>query len=678
MNPHSLVVMTDDAQDRPRSVALGDRACRWLVLAASIVFGIAWTLALGKALHWDAINYHFYLGFAALNDRFALDFFAAGTPSYINPYAYVPLYLLTSAGVPAVAVVTILAALHSLILWLTYELALVVSPSATASERQAFAIVALVLAALSPVLLQGLGMTLVDVPLGALVVAGWLALAKSLRHGVLRWVALGAVFGGLAAGLKLSNALYAAAALSMVAFFPGSWRRKLIGALVYGAACGLAFVAISGPWSLKLWQAFGNPLFPLLNDIFQSPDFTSASLRYERFRPATFWEFANRPFEMMMPMRRQHTEGSAPDLRFAALFIALVAAASPGLQYVRARGTIQDPDTGEHRESVRILSAVTMAFVVAWCLWLKSSGNSRYFVPMGCVASVLLAAILHRAYRRWKDPTLVGIALIVLAQAVQIAMGSDWRRNGDVWAGPLLPMQYPDRFRNEPYLFLSTSFLSGSAFLSQWHPESGMITISGFYTIGPDRPGWDRARDMIAQNADRMRLLTPLPKGYDETTGLPGPASHLDVYVRRFGLAVDADDCAFVKAQNNFVDAARVDERERWTTWVTCRLLPNPAGAERYIREVRGVDVIFDRVEATCPNLFHPPRPVTEQHPNWTRLYNMGSEIQLWIADGRLLYRSPFLGGDPIDIGTVEAWSKAPQRIDCSRKYAPAFGGLAG
>ncbi len=67
---------------------------------------------------------------------------------------------------------------------------------------------------------------------------------------------------------------------------------------------------------------------------------------------------------------------------------------------------------------------------------------------------------------------------------------------------------------------------------------------------------------------------------------------------------------------------------------------------------------------------------MTEKFPNWTRLYNMGSEIQLWIEGGRLLYRSAFLGGDPIDIGTVEAWSKAPQPIDCSRKSAPAFGGF--
>jgi len=295
---------------------------------------------------------------------------------------------------------------------------------------------------------------------------------------------------------------------------------------------------------------------------------------------------------------------------------------------------------------------------------------------MGCVGAVLLAALLQRAYRRWKDATLIAVTLIVLAQGVQIVVGSDWKRDGGVWEGPLLEARSPERFRTEPSLFLSTSFLSGSAFLPTWHPQSGMITISGFYAIGPDRPGWERTQRMIGRSADRLRSLTLLPEGYDDTTGLPGPASDLDIYFRRLGLAVDPTDCEFVKVRSNFVDTAAANDRVRWSTWVSCRLRADPAGAERYAREVREVEPIFDRVETACPNLFHPPRPVTEQHPNWTRLYNMGSELQLWIANGRLLYRSPLLGGDPIDIGSAVDWAREPQPIDCSKKFAPAFGGL--
>jgi hypothetical protein len=671
MTPPELVVGAGHVAAPPRKIAFGDGALRALVVCTVLAFAIAWTLLHGKALHWDAINYHFYLGFAALNDRFAQDFFAAGTPSYINPYAYVPLHLMVSAGFPGALVATVLAAVHGLIFWATYELALVASPASSQRERVAFAVLAIVLAAMSPVLLQGLGMTLVDIPLGVLVVAGWLAMAVAVRDGSLRWVVVGAVLGGLAGGLKLSNAFYALAAGSMVFFVPGDWRHKARTGAVYVGACGVAALLVSAPWGWKLWTAYGNPLFPFLNDIFRSPDFTSAALHYERFRPATLVEFLARPLDLLSTLSRQNTEGRAPDLRFMVLFIALGVLAMCALA---ARVRNADSDREGPNGAGRVMAALATAFVIAWCLWLQTSGNSRYFIPMGCVAAALLAVTLHRAYRRWKDGTLVAIAVIILAQGVQIVVAADWQRDGVDWRGPLLELKYPDRFRNEPALFLSTSFLSGSAFLPHWHPQSGMMTISGFYAIGPDRPGFARAMSLIASNEGRVRSLTLLPRDFDETTGLPGSPSDLNIFFRRFGLAIDPSDCEFVKARSNLVAALRANDRQRWNAWVSCGLRPDPAAAERYAVEVSVVDPIFDRVEAACPNLFHPPRPVTEQFPAWTRLYNMGSELQLWIADGRLLYRSPLLGGDPIDIGTAADWARASQPIDCSRKFAPAFG----
>ena len=187
----------------------------------------------------------------------------------------------------------------------------------------------MLLAALNPVLLQSLGMTLVDVPLGGLVVASWLMLGIALRRGTLGWVIGGALLGGLAGGLKLSNAFYAAAALLMLAFFPGSWQRRLQAAVIYGAACALAFVAVSAPWSYKLWQTFGNPLFPFLNTLpLPRLHLRDAELRALPTRDAV--GVPARPFDCCRPM--VHTRGRAPDLRYAALFVAMIGGGSPALR----------------------------------------------------------------------------------------------------------------------------------------------------------------------------------------------------------------------------------------------------------------------------------------------------------------------------------------------------------
>ena len=105
----------------PRAIG-GRGAWRVLTCAAALLFALGWTLVQGKDLHWDALNYHLYLGFSALNDRFAQDFFAAGAPSYLNPYAYVPLYLMVKAGVPALWIAVAFATFHATILWLVFEI----------------------------------------------------------------------------------------------------------------------------------------------------------------------------------------------------------------------------------------------------------------------------------------------------------------------------------------------------------------------------------------------------------------------------------------------------------------------------------------------------------------------------------------------------------------------------
>ena len=106
--------------------------------AGNYVFGKAY--GVGTNLH-----YHFYSGFSALNDRFEQDYFAAGPQSYYNPYAYVPFYLLVILGLPGLAVGTVLAMIHSVVLWLTYELACRVCPSEDRKDRFFFGLCATVL-----------------------------------------------------------------------------------------------------------------------------------------------------------------------------------------------------------------------------------------------------------------------------------------------------------------------------------------------------------------------------------------------------------------------------------------------------------------------------------------------------------------------------------------------------
>src|SRR5580698_9607995 len=89
---------------RVAKIIEGDRIavpCRWHVYAACVALALACNYVLGKDMAWDTLNYHLYLGFSALNDRFGQDYFAAGPLAYLNPYAYMPFYAMVRAGLPA-------------------------------------------------------------------------------------------------------------------------------------------------------------------------------------------------------------------------------------------------------------------------------------------------------------------------------------------------------------------------------------------------------------------------------------------------------------------------------------------------------------------------------------------------------------------------------------------------
>ena len=182
---------------------------RFVIYPACTVLALMVSYALGKEMAWDTLNHHLYAGFSAIHDRFAQDYFAAGPQGYLNPYAYVPFYALVAIGLPALAVASVLAAFQSVMLWLTYELGLIVSPTGTPWRRAAFALCGVALASLNSILLQQLGTSFTDITTGELVLGGWCLLAAAVRAPSALRVTVAALLLGVATAFKLTNAVHA-------------------------------------------------------------------------------------------------------------------------------------------------------------------------------------------------------------------------------------------------------------------------------------------------------------------------------------------------------------------------------------------------------------------------------------------------------------------------------------
>jgi hypothetical protein len=459
---------------------------RWHVYFACVALALACNYVLGKDMAWDTLNYHLYLGFSALNDRFGQDYFAAGPLSYLNPYAYVPFYAMVGAGLPALVIGSVFAAAHSIILWLTFELGVAVCPSKDGRTRVFAGSCAVALAFMNPILMQQIGSCFADITTAELALGGWLLLASAVRvPRILRVICAGLILGA-ASALKLSNALSAVSAFAMLAMLPLGWRGRIRHGFLYGISLGIGFAVVAAPWSYRLAKVFGNPMFPMFNNVFRSPEYTTGSTGTAyRFIPETIGEALWRPFAMIDPKQMVHEELMAPDPRYAIL-VALVILLVLRWGWGRFGQASPPPSKPQLNESTRVLAALGCGLSLYWILWLHVSGNSRYVLTMACAAAAVIVGMLFLLFESRPKVRNYILAIILVTQAVQLYMGAEYRWNGVPWGGQWFDLSVPEKLKTEPNLYLTLGTQSNSFLAPFLAKDSGVVNIAGGYTLDPE------------------------------------------------------------------------------------------------------------------------------------------------------------------------------------------------
>lgn len=664
------------------------------VYVACTLIAIAWTLFAGKDVPWDALHYHLYAGFSALNDRLAIDSFPAGSLTYLNPYAHLPLYLMVHAGWPSLAIGITFACLHSVMLWMTYELACAVSRGSDGTAPLAVAWAAVGLALLNPVLLQEMGSSFTDVTTGTLALGGYVALANAFNGGRLRLVALAGALLGAAGALKLSNAFLALApALPLVLGCVTTARLRVRAVLMFAACAIGAALVIFAPWAWRLEQAYGNPFFPILDDIFNPPAFTSGAahsrvaphssavealgrlfnaMRDPRFLPSSLGEALARPFEILRPRRLIHTETMAADARYVGLLLLPVV----GLVIVALRRWRGPMTAGA--PSGQAFAHLAAAFAIAWAIWLAISGNSRYFLPMACIAAVLLVAGLHRLFAGVPRALAYSLAVVLGIQVLLMWQAAEFRWGAQPWSGQWVQATIPQRLQTEPYLYLPMDSQSQSFLLPSLAPGAAFLGISTDLT--PEGPGGRRALALIDTNLARLRMLKLVQAIESDGRPVAPAASTFDYPLRRFGLRVDTADCDYISYKGNPDVVARSGPQSGPRDQVhlyTCRVVPGPRISQAEQERKVVTDLVLDRVEDACPELFPPRRASLRSGAVWRRNY---ADVVVWVNDEGFVRFADLIrgGGDFVAIGREEDWIKSPQKLTCWRSEGRAYVELGG
>jgi len=652
---------------------------RLLVYISCTLLALVTSYRLGKDMQWDTLDYHFYAGFSAIHDRFGLDYFAAAAQSYLNPYPYVPFYLLATSGLSALEVAGILAVVQSAILWLTYELAVALGPPDRPGIRFGMGVCGALLAFANPVLLEQFGSSFADITTAELVLAGSLILIRAIRApSAWRAVAAGFLLGA-ASALKLSNALPAVSLAIVPLLLPVRWPKRLGSTALYGLSVGLSFALVSLPWSIQLQRHFGNPLFPFFNGVFRSPQYTIAGIADFRFIPTSFAAALWRPFAMMAPVRLVHVERAAPDLRYALLIVLAVLFVL--VRCVRRPRVVATTAGKLGPLENRALLALGCAFLVDWVLWLAESGNSRYFIPMACVAAVLVVALTCRLLISWPKVLACALAVTLLVQFHQVQGGTAFRPPYPWQGEPWFDISIPQRIASQPALYFTIGVQSNS-FIAPYLPAgSGLINLEGDYVLGPEGANGAHISKLIAKFSPHLRVLVDDSR-VDAARDKDVPhLSNEDDAVAVFGLRIDPGSCSRIVARAApTVEVVTVGgalpklPQSAWYTryLVSCRLIP-ASGQEAALTPLkRTADLVLDRLEDTCPSLFQPRRPATYLTGSdagsyfWVRRYP-NTDVIAWVHRGRVEIQKIIGGGRVQDAGSVRAWERSSLQVVCGR-----------
>lgn len=653
---------------------VGPRAQRLtLFLSCSLLVEVV-NLLLGKDMAWDTLNYHLYAGFSAFTNRFDQDYFAAGTSSYLNPYIYLPFYLMVRAGWSALAISSVLALCQSTILWACFELGAACALTGNQSERFAVGISSLGLAFANPILLQQFGSCFADVLTAELVVLEWLLLVQGVRAPSPARIGAAAVLGGVATALKMTNAVHIVATIPLLALLPVNQKRKIKYVLLYGSATALAFVLVCAPWSWRLYQEFRNPLFPLLNSVFRSPYFTDQKLLHFRFIPSGLLDALIRPFAIVNPVNMVQEELRAPDIRYAALvLVGLGAVGSAVWRRVRS-GAWGVPHFNEVN---RPFIALAVSLTMDWVLWLTGSGNARYFIPAACVTAVVFCAALFALLR--KHPKLRNYLLLGVfsVQGVQLAMGTEFRWNSAPWGGPWFNLEIPAQLKNDDSLFLTIGMESNSYVIPFLDPRAGFINVSGGYALGPGGAEGMRIKELIARHGPKLRVLVTGRALYDDGDSRNPHRSLINEELSRFALQVDRSDCQIIVVHGLTPEiepiilhgSAPILHASRDTSYlVSCHLIPASGPTPEEIREGNQADAALNNLEDACPALFQPKRLLTEHVGRaWMRRY-VNTDLTAWVSRGEVKFLQAVMGAKTTYLGSEKLWAADAIRLQCYRR----------
>lgn len=495
-----------------------------LLWGVPLLFGLL-GLAMGKVASWDFLNYHWYNPHALLHGRMDMDMAVAHHATFYNPLLDIPFYL-AAQNLPAWLAGFLLATVQGVNFSLLCLLAHAVLPLANDRHRFGAAVVVALAGMGGAGAFGQIGESAGDNLASLGVIAMLLVLARQwprLSTGTARTVMLAAaaagLLGGLAAGSKLTMAVYVAGFGSMLLFLPGTFPRRLLLLAAFGMGGAAGFALTAGPWMLRMGHLTGNPLFPYFNDFFHSPLLADSSFRDTRFLPKTLGDRLLFPLWFSLNSLRV-AEYYFRDIHILVFYLlSPVALLVPLLRRGHSRDGAADP----------FHTFLFLGGLFSYLLWLQMFSIYRYLIVLEMLSPLLITLALHRLTR---SPRIWLPASGLVLLACQLAVSVEVDRKP--WDDRFVQVNVPPITNPAKTMVLMAGYEPMAYVIPSFPPQIPFIRIQG-YLAGPGPEENDYIREMRRRVAAFQGDLLILFRPREEERSLQA--------VNAFGLDIDRGQC---------------------------------------------------------------------------------------------------------------------------------------
>jgi hypothetical protein len=369
-----------------------------------------------------------------------------------------------------------------------------------------------------------------------------------------------------------------------------------------------------------------------------------------RFEPDTWKEALLRPIAMLAPDAGVYVEIMAPDFRFCAVVILLI-----------LLGIFARPVKWEQSPTVVLLLFVVLAFAV----WLSTSGNGRYFFPGLLIVGPLCIGLTYRLPFTRNLKFLIASCVLAL-QGFVVYQATPWQTWGLApWGDePFYGVELDQEASTVPATYITVTSISYSLIAPQFPAASRWMNISS--QADPDSVDGRRVQDLLATSKSIQLLIPTVP---DHVTASGQPDAEISEVIndmlenQRLALNSGAR-CRLLRsrglASQHFNDPAVVRREllDKVGFWVCPLDYPVRSVRDRSVDLPVEIGRAFTLVESKCPRFFAAGQTAAARvEGGWLRVYPH-ADLKLYVMDsGQVFYKywramNPVLIGNLAEIGT--------------------------